>query len=256
MGAGGALGTSGLDKNTSHKGLTVDYHEPGIANAVAQENQFTYQHGFWFQLSKDDKKQAKTLWGPLNPQALNRYSYVLNNPLRYTDPTGHYGYDYRFDLGPYSYGYLTPQTAMAYFIQHPAEIFPFGIIDITPFFATNPATIQMWHIYKLVNVNGVGGDNYVMVIGMTSTSFTFIILDPKSFEPVGSLITFSTYTGGSKEDVYLQVKAWTPRAMDYIDWFVSGPAYAHWEAMARKLSKIFFPEPYCLICYGQSWGYP
>jgi RHS repeat-associated protein len=24
-----------------------------------------------------------------NPQALNRYSYVLNNPLRYTDPTGH-----------------------------------------------------------------------------------------------------------------------------------------------------------------------
>ena len=24
---------------------------------------------------------------PGNPQALNRYSYVLNNPLRYTDPT-------------------------------------------------------------------------------------------------------------------------------------------------------------------------
>jgi len=26
-----------------------------------------------------------------NPQSLNRYSYVLNNPLRYTDPTGHEG---------------------------------------------------------------------------------------------------------------------------------------------------------------------
>ncbi|MEI2689422.1 MAG: RHS repeat-associated core domain-containing protein [Anaerolineae bacterium] len=26
---------------------------------------------------------------PGNPQALNRYSYVLNNPVRYTDPTGH-----------------------------------------------------------------------------------------------------------------------------------------------------------------------
>jgi RHS repeat-associated protein len=26
---------------------------------------------------------------PYNPQALNRYSYVYNNPLRYTDPTGH-----------------------------------------------------------------------------------------------------------------------------------------------------------------------
>ena len=27
---------------------------------------------------------------PGNPQALNRYSYVLNNPLKYTDPSGHY----------------------------------------------------------------------------------------------------------------------------------------------------------------------
>jgi hypothetical protein len=27
--------------------------------------------------------------GYANPQSLNRYSYVLNNPLRYTDPTGH-----------------------------------------------------------------------------------------------------------------------------------------------------------------------
>jgi hypothetical protein len=26
---------------------------------------------------------------PYNPQSLNRYSYVNNNPLRYTDPTGH-----------------------------------------------------------------------------------------------------------------------------------------------------------------------
>jgi len=24
-----------------------------------------------------------------NPQSYNRYSYVLNNPLRYTDPSGH-----------------------------------------------------------------------------------------------------------------------------------------------------------------------
>ena len=28
-----------------------------------------------------------------NPQSLNRYSYVLNNPLRYTDPTGHWVFE-------------------------------------------------------------------------------------------------------------------------------------------------------------------
>ena len=28
---------------------------------------------------------------PMNPQSLNRYSYVFNNPLRYTDPTGRCG---------------------------------------------------------------------------------------------------------------------------------------------------------------------
>jgi pyocin large subunit-like protein len=26
---------------------------------------------------------------PGNPQALNRYAYVTNNPLRYTDPSAH-----------------------------------------------------------------------------------------------------------------------------------------------------------------------
>ena len=30
---------------------------------------------------------------PGDPQALNRYSYVLNNPLRFSDPTGMFGED-------------------------------------------------------------------------------------------------------------------------------------------------------------------
>jgi len=36
-----------------------------------------------------------------NPQYLNRYSYVQNNPVRYTDPTGHwtFGFGFGFTIG-------------------------------------------------------------------------------------------------------------------------------------------------------------
>ncbi len=39
-----------------------------------------------------------------NPQSLNRYSYVLNNPLRYVDPTGHEDCDYYDGSGWINYG--------------------------------------------------------------------------------------------------------------------------------------------------------
>src|SRR5437773_7568194 len=42
--------------------------------------------------------------GPSNPQALNRYSYVLNNSLKSVDPSGHYPAEPPYDpnrlLGP------------------------------------------------------------------------------------------------------------------------------------------------------------
>ena len=71
--------------------LTVDFHETGFLGKLNQENKL----GFWFQLNDKEKEQAGSPWGPANPQALNRYSYVQNNPLRYTDPTGHW----TFSLG-------------------------------------------------------------------------------------------------------------------------------------------------------------
>jgi len=37
---------------------------------------------------------------PGNPQALNRYAYVTNNPLRYTDPSGHYIFEGEYCVGP------------------------------------------------------------------------------------------------------------------------------------------------------------
>ncbi len=92
-GQGGMAATLGQDGGAALRPLTVDFHEPGFAVTLAQEDAFTQAKGFRFQLSEQDKRQgegAQWQWGPANPQALNRYSYVLDNPLRYTDPTGHF----------------------------------------------------------------------------------------------------------------------------------------------------------------------
>jgi RHS repeat-associated protein len=79
---------SGIEKNSR---LTVDFHERSLLGSINSENFLTLHKGFWFQLSNTERQKYKEPWGPQNPQALNRYSYVLNNPLRYNDPTGHEG---------------------------------------------------------------------------------------------------------------------------------------------------------------------
>lgn len=74
---------NGSMDGTALKPLTVDFHEPGFATGLVGEN----NQPFWFQM--EDQEEVPAPWGPANAQALNRYSYVQNNPLRYTDPTGH-----------------------------------------------------------------------------------------------------------------------------------------------------------------------
>ena len=63
----------------------MDFHEAGFGVRLAGEN----TQGFWFQMSRQQRQQATPPWGTGNPQALNRYSYVNNNPLKYSDPSGH-----------------------------------------------------------------------------------------------------------------------------------------------------------------------
>ncbi len=69
--------------------LTVDFHESGLLSSAAGENLQIVEDGFWFQLSDANRQNASEPWGPHNPQALNRYSYVFDNPLLYSDPSGH-----------------------------------------------------------------------------------------------------------------------------------------------------------------------
>ena len=89
-GSGGGAASLGYDNQVALTPLTVDFHEPGFAAGVNEENRFTLVNGFQFQLDDEAREEALYHGGPLNPQALNRYAYVLNNPVRYVDPTGHY----------------------------------------------------------------------------------------------------------------------------------------------------------------------
>jgi hypothetical protein len=79
---------SGSLDGVSLKPLTVDFHEPGFASTLSGEN----AQPFWFRMDAQQRQQVGSPWGPVNPQALNRYAYVMNNPMKWTDPSGHTWY--------------------------------------------------------------------------------------------------------------------------------------------------------------------
>ena len=68
--------------------LSVDFHETTTLMALNSENALVLNKGFYFQLIPQDQSSIDP-FGPRNPQSLNRFSYVLNNPMTHTDPTGH-----------------------------------------------------------------------------------------------------------------------------------------------------------------------
>ena len=98
-----ASGTKITDSDTRYSPYGVT--RPGLAGTgLPTDRRFTGQReetslGFYdygarpYDPALGRFLQADTLVPePANPQSLNRYSYVLGNPLRYTDPSGHFAW--------------------------------------------------------------------------------------------------------------------------------------------------------------------
>lgn len=76
--------------NTMFAPLTVSYAEQTLLMKQNVDTAFIQGHGgSLVNLKEEDKKKAKIVGVALDTQAFDRYSYVRNSPLRYTDPTGH-----------------------------------------------------------------------------------------------------------------------------------------------------------------------
>ena len=106
------LGSASLATNTSGNAVAnssqrfTPFGSPRL-NASGLDSKFTFtgQRSFMDEIGTMDygARQYSPLLGRFlsadtvvpgveNPQAFNRYSYVLNQPLKYTDPTGHFAY--------------------------------------------------------------------------------------------------------------------------------------------------------------------
>ena len=102
---GDHLGSASLATNASGAKVSEQRYLPyggTRSGSMPTDRQFTGQRweaslGFYDYVARQYNPvlgrflQADTIIpDPANPQSLNRYSYTLGNPLRYTDPSGHY----------------------------------------------------------------------------------------------------------------------------------------------------------------------
>jgi RHS repeat-associated protein len=89
---------------------------------------------------------------PMNPQAFNRYSYVLNNPVKYTDPTGYY------DLKKAAAGALIIVA-----VELPVVVFG-GICIFQP--ELIPAFLGFVEYYEIVTAPAVILGGYLIITGL------------------------------------------------------------------------------------------
>jgi RHS repeat-associated protein len=120
---------------------------------------------------------------PGNPQALNRYAYVRNNPLRYTDPSGHCEFDAsgnitRFDCYAYEFEKLSAADRIkwveAMMRLSGATGWFNNIIDIIKYFEQSPILHHMapgsWASWADAGVLQAIQNGWVLYTGGTPVS--------------------------------------------------------------------------------------
>ena len=105
---GGNRGTAFSSLTT--KRFTGQYHEAGLPGGEG----LSYYNARWYDGQLGRFVSADTIVpDPGNPQALNRFAYVVNNPLRLVDPSGHAYAQHSGGggglCGPYSGCYVSTQ---------------------------------------------------------------------------------------------------------------------------------------------------
>jgi RHS repeat-associated protein len=78
IGEGATPNSIGYVPYENYSALVVDYHETQFLEQLNSENRIRL---------KNQKVSLPSV--PKNVQAFDRYTYSFNNPIRYTDPTGH-----------------------------------------------------------------------------------------------------------------------------------------------------------------------
>jgi hypothetical protein len=99
---------------------------------------------------------------PGNPQGLNRYSYTLNNPLKYTDPSGHFAWFVAVPVG------ALIGAGVTYGFQVAANISQNGL-NVQAFTEVNWAAVGGGAVAGAVGVATFGVGTAVMGTGLGAT---------------------------------------------------------------------------------------
>jgi uncharacterized protein YukE len=204
------------------------------------------EHAAWTrdQLAADLGFSGPAAVGPVSPDGASHppggflpfLSPPIIPPLFENEPLvnrlGLDGYQLIEDLGPVSSlkpEFRTPQQVMAYFEEHPQEIFPFGLRG-----AQRISRLERIDLATPTSLN----DSPVVVTGMTATSFTFTSLRGH-FDPPGSTIRFRVYE--SQGEMCLeQTGRWkfTSLAQRPVSYASIVGAYVTWGQMGNNLRQV------------------